>query len=506
MVEKGELILVARIYPNRLNPNEMKVDDFIQLKKDVRDGNYDPIKISPLEVFYTPEARMDPRVMAVIPMDADGSTTYIISDGFHRHKAAKELGHMQIRALIMHQTELDAMPYFWRRHKLRGEMDPIKEAELFRHEMDVRDVTWAELAEIYNLSGENYIKTRLALLNVTMDVVELFYKPPEGVPGKLSVEHLRSISFVPKNMQFAVAMMSLDRNWRVEDIRAEVKRIRAGKGLRSTDGEGLEVPPGSYPTTMQRYLHTNIDRLLKPNEERVVRSVKKLGEATGKEIAEDLGIGVAAVNPAVKSLCSMDVLDFRRAKGGGRGKGKPARIFRLWVAKEQPKSEYVRETPLTDEELLKQYPEVYAKTTSKKRTTIKEKTTKPKRITIETKRPEPEGPDAWRERIVHDPLHPKSKGSPQKLVTPQAPPMVLNQELIEDYMEAVYNMAISEGLNVKSKALRDGQTLWEWMEDEIEEELKEWRRLREVGKRDFRNLVAIGLRACQLFTRHREIS
>ena len=179
--------------------------------------------------------------------------------------AARALTH--IRGNIRHMTEKDAMPFFYRRHKLRGKLDTLKEAELFRSEMDERGITQPEFVKIYNLRSVNYIKTRLALFNVTTDVVDLYYKTPEDLPGKLSTEHLRALSFVPKNMQFAVAMMSFERNWRVEDIRAEVKRIREGKGLRSTD-EALEGPPGSYPTTIQRYLHPNIDRLLTPNEER----------------------------------------------------------------------------------------------------------------------------------------------------------------------------------------------------------------------------------------------
>jgi hypothetical protein len=88
---RGEPIPLDRIYPNRLNPNEMDRDDLFLLKGDVEVDNYDPIIVSPLGVFYTPEAREDPRVTAVIPDDADPETTYIICDGFHRYTTATQL-------------------------------------------------------------------------------------------------------------------------------------------------------------------------------------------------------------------------------------------------------------------------------------------------------------------------------------------------------------------------------------------------------------------------------
>ncbi|MBL7079617.1 hypothetical protein ISS39_04755 [Candidatus Bathyarchaeota archaeon] len=44
---------------------------------------------------------------------------------------------------------------------------------------------------------------------------------------------------------------------------------------------------------------------------------------------------------------------------------------------------------------------------------------------------------------------------------------MLNQELIEEFAEAVYEMAITEGFNVKSKDPIDGQELGLWLESEI---------------------------------------
>ena len=505
MSEKGEEIPIGNIYPNRLNPNEMEPVDIKQLKNDVLMDDYDPITVSPLGVFYTAKARKDSRVTAIIPHDADPEKTYIICDGYHRHKAASQIGITHIRAVIKHQTEADAMPHFYRRHRLRGKLEPLKEAELFRHELDERNISRAELVKLYNLSGVSYLKTRLALLNITTEVVDLYYESPPDLPGRLTISHLRSLSFIPKNLQFAVAMMSLERNWTILELRAEVRRIKEGKGTAQSEIAAPDAPPGSHPTLIQRHLHQNVTRFLKPSEEKTVRYIKKKGESTVKEIGKEIGITHGTLSFILRDLCKLEILEFREERRSKTGRA--SRIYRLY---EPLKSEYARDTPLTDEELLKQYPEVFKKTITDDTTTVKEKLKK--RVPSErfkegdasVDRVEPEAPDAWRER-VSDQFTPREQLHPRDPLPVREPPLVLDQARIEDFAEAIYKMAIVEGFNIKGKKPIDGQDPGKWLEKEIEFDLKEWAALRAEGKRDFRVLVAIGLRACQLFHRHREM-
>ncbi len=75
------LIPVKDIYGNHLNPNEMHIDKFNSLKDDVKADNYNPIEVSPVNVFYTPEARSDPRVIVIVPLSVDPDAAYIILDG-----------------------------------------------------------------------------------------------------------------------------------------------------------------------------------------------------------------------------------------------------------------------------------------------------------------------------------------------------------------------------------------------------------------------------------------
>ena len=147
--------------------------------------------------------------------------------------------------------------------------------------------------------------------------------------------YLKSLSYIPKKLQFAVAMMSLERNWRIDDIRAEAKRIKEGKGLRPIGDDSLEEPPSSNPTLIQRHLHPNIDRFLSPNEEKFVRAVKRLGEATNKQLIAAVGVSLSPLTKIALALSEMNVLDVRTEQ---RGKGRPTKIYRRWKAEEQPKS------------------------------------------------------------------------------------------------------------------------------------------------------------------------
>ena len=245
-----------RIFPNRFNPNEMDVGMMLLLDRALEEDEYDPIIISPMNVFYrgvdldlVDHDRGDGVVVNLGAIVSRGvlnpADSYVICDGEHRYKRAKKFRWTTIRVVVWSMTEKDAMPYFYKRHKVHGEFDPLKEAELFQHESVVNGLTLVEIAKKYNLHGKQYIHNRLKLLQVSASVMNLFYEPPEGSPGRLSITHLRVLSFLPKGLQKPVALMSLERNWTSKDIEAEVRRIKEGKGIRGPTAkkEAPDEPP-----------------------------------------------------------------------------------------------------------------------------------------------------------------------------------------------------------------------------------------------------------------------
>lgn len=240
---KGIHVPIENIFPNRLNPNVMK--DWgprLRLRSDIKADDYDPIIVSPATTFYGEtlneiiyESESGTQVafttmlerFKISPKDA-----FVICDGEQRHREAIEVGLTEIRCKIEYWSEDDAMPHFYKRQTIRGEMDPFKEAELFLYERRVKGLELKEIKEKYNLGSTTYIRNRLRMYKVVDAVLRLFWDPPEKAPGKLTYSHLEEISRVPMKYQRPVALMSLYRNWTAKNVRTEARRIKAQKGIR----------------------------------------------------------------------------------------------------------------------------------------------------------------------------------------------------------------------------------------------------------------------------------
>lgn len=239
---RGVPVELRRIFPNRFNPNEMLSSwTRERLQVDVRVDDYDPIVISPARIFYQgklrtliveSEAGAEVKFKALLEqLGFTVNDVYVICDGEQRYNQAVEIGMTHIRALIQPWVEDDAMPHFYKRQTIRGEMDPFKEAMLFMHERRVNGLTLEQIKKKYTLSSVFYIRGRLKMYDVHPAVIELFWEPPEDAPGLLLFAHLQELSTLPRKYQKAVATMALYRKWTSEDVRVEVRRIKDAKGI-----------------------------------------------------------------------------------------------------------------------------------------------------------------------------------------------------------------------------------------------------------------------------------
>lgn len=156
-------ISLNKIEANRFNPNVMSADTFEALKVDVIVGDYDPILVSPKNVFYS-----DPE----LPGDV-----YVIIDGEHRWRAAVEAELETVDAKVLNLTEKEARSVNYRRNRERGTIDLLKETELFKVEID-EGLTQEQIAEKY-LVSRSYVSNRLRLINLAEPVVKMFKEPRE---------------------------------------------------------------------------------------------------------------------------------------------------------------------------------------------------------------------------------------------------------------------------------------------------------------------------------------
>ena len=239
---------VEWLEPNPWNPNVMAPDIFKALKVDVIAGDYDPLVVSPKNVFYG-----DP--------DLPGDR-YVIVDGEHRWIAAVEgdVGYVDIDIRTM--TESEAKVYNYRRNLVHGEIDPVKEAELF--ELDVKELGSEEtVAERYGRS-RSYVAGRRRLLKLVEPVKQLYREPDkafvelkkdeiaagiveenpdeeytdeqmaemveavldvnEFVPrGTLTTSHMETIAGLPEETQKRIATRILEENLTVRDTEDAVR-------------------------------------------------------------------------------------------------------------------------------------------------------------------------------------------------------------------------------------------------------------------------------------------
>jgi len=103
------------VHPNPYNPNVVEDSVFEQLKKNIiQEGLIGAI---------------------VVRDDKEKSGEYVIIDGEHRWRAAKDVGYKEIPIIVLDRKLPDAMIATINFNKLRGELDTIKLAEVI-HELN----------------------------------------------------------------------------------------------------------------------------------------------------------------------------------------------------------------------------------------------------------------------------------------------------------------------------------------------------------------------------------
>lgn len=259
MTERQYLPL-DKVEPNKFNPNVMAPEEFESLKTDMKQTGprsplgINPIVVSPKTVFYSdPEA------------DAD---MFVIIDGENRWTAAKEIGWTVIPYERRDVAEAVAKAMNYRRNKERGNMDPLKEAALFKSELGQR-LNQDAIAKKYNIS-RSYVANRLQLLKLDEQVVEIYRKPKEVFKAKILEKHEEEVASYEKTKD------EDGMQWRNEPEELEEKDFVPSGTLSVSHLEAI----GSLPAKAQREIAVEVlDRDL------TVNATERLASQKNKEIA-----------------------------------------------------------------------------------------------------------------------------------------------------------------------------------------------------------------------------
>jgi len=283
MSEKS--VPVEWLEANLFNPNVMTPEKFEDLKADIVAGNYNPVVVTPKNIYH---------VNPEIPSDR-----YIIVDGEHRWRAAVEADVGYIDVDVRQMTEAEAKLYCYRRNSVKGDIDPVKEGDFFNLEVEILGSEEA-VAERYGKS-RSFVASRRALTRVAEPVKQMLREPEKGfaelkraelaadivesnpeeeyteeqvsemvdaswddqeiVPrGTLTTSHMEALVGLPEDAQKQVATQIVEKNLTVRETEKVVKRVNEDAARRTRFEAALEralqktcpecgAPPGDFEET-----------------------------------------------------------------------------------------------------------------------------------------------------------------------------------------------------------------------------------------------------------------
>jgi ParB/RepB/Spo0J family partition protein len=189
--------------------------EYEALKKDMQQSGPNgvgPVVVSSAKDFY------------IQPLsDLSG---YVIVDGEHRWRVAKELGWKEIRAEVRKITESEAKAVCYRANREHGNLDPFKEANLFLS--DLSGLTQQQIADKYLIDAST-VSHRLSLLKLSPEVTDAVKELPRG---KLTVSHIEPLTTLQPQDQKLVLKEITQRtkSWgappSVRDVENSVERLK----------------------------------------------------------------------------------------------------------------------------------------------------------------------------------------------------------------------------------------------------------------------------------------
>ena len=219
--KKEQNIPLKQLQPNKFNPNVMQETEFKALKEDMKTHGpqgIDQLLVSPYLVFYPCEdTEENQKLYAENPI-------YVIVDGEHRWNAAVELGWLDIPCEVRELDEEEAKGICYRKNKDRGTIDPFKEAELFKSELEL--LSQKEIAGKY-LVDPSTVSHRLSLLKLVPEVKKQIEQLPRGT---ITTSHLEPIATLPEGEQKKIKLKDEWGHQEVKSVRAlteEAKQIKA---------------------------------------------------------------------------------------------------------------------------------------------------------------------------------------------------------------------------------------------------------------------------------------
>jgi len=146
--QKIEIIPLDQIVPLPYNVCKMDSEAELMLKSDMtRVETVGMFKIDPILL-----RRLTPEEIEEYKGKGKLNARWQIVDGHRRWFAAQDLGWHEIRAVITDMTLDEAREFNYKKNKIRGTVDPMREAAYFRYLIDVKKMTADKIAEKFGIT------------------------------------------------------------------------------------------------------------------------------------------------------------------------------------------------------------------------------------------------------------------------------------------------------------------------------------------------------------------
>lgn len=208
---------IKDVEPNIFNPNVMDEEKRLELKKLMAKTTprefflKDPLWASPYDVFYG--SKLAPKK----------HTDYVFIDGQHRWLNALELGWEEVGLDVEPITEIEARQRCYSKNYLRGQTDPLKEASLFKAEVD-GGMMQESVAEKY-FKDPSYVSSSLSLLQLPESVQQMLYIKEDEEKTPLTKSHLIQLAGLPEENAIELADAASEGSWSVSDLKENVRRV-----------------------------------------------------------------------------------------------------------------------------------------------------------------------------------------------------------------------------------------------------------------------------------------
>jgi ParB/RepB/Spo0J family partition protein len=218
--QKIEIVPVDEIVPLPYNVCRMDSETELMLRTDMtRVETVGMYRIDPILL-----RRLTPEEIEEYKKKGKLNARYMIVDGHRRWNAAVELGWHEIRAIVTDMTLDEAREYNYKKNKIRGTVDPMREAAYFRYLHDVKKMTVDQIAEKFGISHREVERT-LSRIRVSPEAKTLLV----GVTA-LSPLHYEIIGSVPEpDKQKALAQVIAKEELSTRE--AQIAKAAIEKGL-----------------------------------------------------------------------------------------------------------------------------------------------------------------------------------------------------------------------------------------------------------------------------------